>query len=374
MRQTIRLRLVLHSLSHATHPDPQTDHAKHYIMNLINPVRESEISSAIDVTTQMDFEEASAKRKLSKDNHSPRPGHPRYSDLFDQPCSGAPIVIHLISKPKSFQLLGISEKLAFMNALTDTIGQVKAGTKWTHQGYLNVYPTSSLQKRKLLELKVLKQFEIKCNLAMSEASLRGVIRNVPTQDSEEDILSLLAEQGVTKVQRFTTPALDGSRTPLKTVTLFFKTSQLPREVIMAHEIFPVKQFIPRPALCRKCWTFGHPEETCTSPPTCKQCSQTHPPSDPCKTPPKCPTCAKPGHAAGTLDCPKYNNRQQIIKFAYENRIPIAEASKLLSNPEPARPPQLPRMLHTANPDQEMDDLKKEVAKLRSQIETEDSKP
>jgi hypothetical protein len=156
-----------------------------------------------------------------------------------------------------------------MNALTDTIGQVKAGTKWTHQRYLNVYPTSSSQKRKLLELKVLKQFEIKCNLAMSEASLRGVIRNVPTQDSEEDILCLLAEQGVTKVQRFTAPALDGSRTPLKTVTLFFKTSQLPREVIMAHEIFPVKQFIPRPTLCRKCWTFRHPEETCTNPPICK---------------------------------------------------------------------------------------------------------
>jgi hypothetical protein len=133
------------------------------------------------------------KRKTNKDNHSPRPGIPRYSDLFDQPCSGATTVIHLISKQKSFLLLGITEKLAFMNALTDTIGQVKAGTKWTHQGYLNVYPTSSSQKRKLLELKVLKQFEIKCNLAMSEASLRGVIRNFPTQDSEEDILWLLAD-------------------------------------------------------------------------------------------------------------------------------------------------------------------------------------
>jgi hypothetical protein len=66
-------------------------------MNLINPVRESEISSAIDVTTQMDFEEASAKRKINNDNHSPRPGHPRSSDLTT--------VIHLISKPKSFQLL-----------------------------------------------------------------------------------------------------------------------------------------------------------------------------------------------------------------------------------------------------------------------------
>ncbi|KZS01915.1 Uncharacterized protein APZ42_001265, partial [Daphnia magna] len=232
-------------------------------MNPINPVRESETSSAIDVTTQMVFEEPSVNRKNNKDNHSPRPGHSRYSDLFDQPCSGAPIVIHLISKPKSFLLLGITEKLAFMDALTDTIGQVKADTKWTHQGYLNVYPTSSSQKRKLLELKVLKEFEIKCNIAMSEASLRGVIRNVPTQDSEEDILCLLADQGVTKVQRFTAPAPDGSRTPLKTVTLFFKTSQLPREVIMAHEIFPVKQLIPRPAMCRKCWTFGHLEETCT---------------------------------------------------------------------------------------------------------------
>ncbi|KAI9557316.1 hypothetical protein GHT06_017144 [Daphnia sinensis] len=31
----------------------------------------------------------------------------------------------------------------------------------------------------------------------------------------------------------------------------------------------------------------------------------------------------------TLECPKYSNRQQIMKFAYENRILIAEARKLL---------------------------------------------
>ena len=138
-------------------------------------------------------------------------------------------------------------KLTFMNSLTKIIGQVKAGTKWTHQRYLNIYPSSSTQKRKLLNLKVVKEFHITCNLAMSEASLRGVIRNVPTKDSEEDLLTLLVDQGVTKVQRFTTSAPDGSRIPLKTVTLFFNTTQLPREVTMAHEIFPVRQFIPRPA-------------------------------------------------------------------------------------------------------------------------------
>ncbi|KAK4023578.1 hypothetical protein OUZ56_008979 [Daphnia magna] len=75
-----------------------------------------------------------------------------------------------------------------------------------------------------------------------------------------------------------------------------------------------------------------------------------------------------GYAAGTLECPKYSNRQQIIKFAYEHRIPIAEASKLLSNPEPTRPPQLPKKHPASNPGKEIDDLRKEVAKLRTQIE------
>lgn len=41
------------------------------------------------------------------------------------------------------------------------------------------------------------------------------------------------------------------------------------------------------------------------------------------------------------------NKQQIIKIACDNKIPIAEASKILSNPSPGRPlslsPLLPRV-------------------------------
>jgi hypothetical protein len=150
----------------------------------------------------MDDEEQSTKRKTDKDTHSPRPGHPRFSDLFEQPCSGAPVIINLTSEPKSFLKLGITEKLHFMNALTNKIGQVKAGTKWTYKGSLstkegsNIYPSSMTQKRKLLDLKVGKNFHFVCSFAMSEASLRDIIRNVPTNDSEEDLLMLLTDQGV----------------------------------------------------------------------------------------------------------------------------------------------------------------------------------
>jgi hypothetical protein len=115
---------------------------------------------------------------------------------------------------------------------------------------------------------------------------------------------------------------------MKTATLSFKTAQLSREVIMAHEIFPVKQFIPIPALYPQMMGIWTPRRNLHEPHICKPCSQNQPMSDICKTPLKCPTWAKTGHAAGTSECAKYSNRKQIIKFAYENRTQIAEASKI----------------------------------------------
>ncbi|KAK4028181.1 hypothetical protein OUZ56_017443 [Daphnia magna] len=209
-------------------------------MSWNSPGHVSSVSSAVDQSAPMEYEELPIKRKSTNDNHNPLSGLPRFSDLFDQPCSGAPVVSNL---------------------------------------------------------------NINCKLAMSEASIRGVIRIVPTKDKEEDILTLLAEERVVKVQRFSSLSTDGSIIPLKTVTLHFNTSQLPREVIIAFEVFPVKQFIPRPALCRICCNFGHPEEKCTVPPTCKQCAEQQTNSTSCTNPAKCPTCSKPGHSAGTMECP-----------------------------------------------------------------------
>lgn len=161
-------------------------------------------------------------------------------------------------------------------------------------------------------------------------------------------------QGVNKVNG-SQPQHQMTVRPMKTVTLSFKIAQLPREVIMAHEIFPVKEFIPRPALYPQMllWylnTQKKPAHTHLY----KQCSQNHPLSDFCKTPLKCPTWAKSGHAAGTSECAKYSNMKQIMKFAYEKRILMAEVNK----PGPARSSQRPKMHSTANPDQEIYDLKK----------------
>ncbi|KZR99660.1 Uncharacterized protein APZ42_004385, partial [Daphnia magna] len=96
-------------------------------MSRPNLANKSLISSAIQTSAAMEIEETSFKRKTSTETHSPRPGPLRLSDLFDQPCSGALVIIQFVSEPNSFTQLGISEKILFMSALTGAVGQVKAG-------------------------------------------------------------------------------------------------------------------------------------------------------------------------------------------------------------------------------------------------------
>ena len=73
-----------------------------------------------------------------------------------------------------------------------------------------------------------------------------MIYNVLPNNSEEELLDLLSYQGITKVKRFSKQGPNNTSTILPMVTLFFNTSTLPREVIIAHEVFPVKKYILRP--------------------------------------------------------------------------------------------------------------------------------
>ena len=68
---------------------------------------------------------------------------------------------------------------------------------------------------------------------------------MPINNTDNDLLELLSNQGVKKVKRFHSDP-EGEKYPMTTVALFFSSKILPREVIVAHEIFRVKTFIPRP--------------------------------------------------------------------------------------------------------------------------------
>lgn len=80
------------------------------------------VSSNMD--EQMTYEESNNQRKKKMENFNPRPGQPLLSDLHNQTTSGAPLIIHLISNPQSFNLLSLTEKKQFISNLTHIVGQV----------------------------------------------------------------------------------------------------------------------------------------------------------------------------------------------------------------------------------------------------------
>ncbi|KAK4006692.1 hypothetical protein OUZ56_011850 [Daphnia magna] len=86
-------------------------------------------------------------------------------------------------------------------------------------------------------------------------------------------------------------------------------------------------------------------------------------------PSEMPYLLKTRPCAGTSDCPMYRHRQQVIKFVYENKIPIAEAGKLLNNSRPPKPPQLPRIFPPTNNNDDIEDLRQQISELKTQIET-----
>ena len=255
---------------------------------------------------------------------------------FVPPQSSAPIVISLISPPQSFNLLKLTEKQIFINELANLIGQIKPDTKWARKGDIFIYPSSNRQRNQLLALKAVKEFEISCSPARSERQAKGIVHQVPINNSEEELKALLSDQGVADVKRFT---VGEKKTPITIISFTFSpNTPLPSSVIIAHERFPVKKFIPRPLQCFKCWKFGHIQEDCKSGNKCRKCAHDHPALTQCTYPQKCPTCLKSDHVAGTSHCPIFASRQHTINYAYANNISINEASRLLNNNQPQSHP------------------------------------
>jgi hypothetical protein len=335
---------------------------------------EYEFSTRESMNIEDPTENNTQLKRKGTDNHTIRV-NPRFSDLFSSPASGAPIIIQLVSEPCSFRLMNLTEKKSLIAGIIDIIGQVRPGTKWTQRGELYIYPTTNKQKNLLLQQKAVKQFQISCSLCKSEQEVRGVIYNVPPNNTEEELLSLLANQGVKTVKRFTKRGPNNTTTISTMVTLHFDATTLPREVIIAHEVFLVKKFIQRPYLCRKCWLFGHPEEPCPVVQVCRTCACAHEEDQQCTSPPKCPTCEGNDHEAGTAACPIFARRQEIIKFAYVNNMSVTEAGKIhSSSPKPTAQQQVPR--HHTNEDtttrREIDDLKAQIEELRQAATRQDT--
>ncbi|KYQ51915.1 hypothetical protein ALC60_08977 [Trachymyrmex zeteki] len=103
----------------------------------------------------------------------------------------------------------------------------------------------------------------------------GVIRNVPLDISENDVVNLFSSQfKILSAKRFNIRSRkDGEITtsPSRSVLIKFRGQFLPRAVTFIHVNFPVYPYFPRVLMCFSCLRYGHVKADCKGKARCARC-------------------------------------------------------------------------------------------------------
>ncbi len=240
--------------------------------------------------------------------------------------TGYPIFISLLDDPKSFLDMPGEARKKFVNSLTKIVGQLQ-DVRVAQRGDLKVKPCTLLQKDQILDLSSVDGIKIQCSLTKSEQENRAIIYGVPLNLPEKEITNELKGYGVAEAKRLSRWE-NNKQIPTTTILLKFSSSRFPERVLIAFQSFPIRQYIPQPFQCRKCWRFRHTQSFCTFPARCRRCGEEgHKEGEECTSPIKCVNCEREDHEAGSTSCPWFKSHRVTLQTASKLGISIEDAAK-----------------------------------------------
>ena len=187
---------------------------------------------------------------------------------------------------------------AIQRSLVALCGEVDTA-KAIQSGALLVKTKSQQQNITLLGTTAFLGHEVAAEVAVRLTSCEGLIRCPDLGElSEDEILQELAPQGVIEVVRLRSK----DNTPNPLLRLRFRGFSRPDRIFCGYLSVPVREWVPSPRQCRKCWRFGHTDRVCHSrQPTCGRCASAHATEDCTSSTLSCISCGEP-HAAWDRDC------------------------------------------------------------------------
>ena len=139
--------------------------------------------------------------------------------------------------------------------------------------------------------------------------------------SSEKIKQNIRIQGyeIKNIITFVKPARGSRRYPLRIAKITFEGRTLPDTVVVAGQRLSVKEYVPAPRQCVKCWQYGHGINYCKAKCyKCPICGMEGHQKDDCtnKTNKVCINC-QGNHPAFSRSCSQYKKQQLIVKTQFK---------------------------------------------------------
>ena len=152
-------------------------------------------------------------------------------------------------------------------------------------------------------------------------------------DCSEKIKENLNMQGfkVRDLATYNRPPRGNRKHTLRIAKIAFKGRILPETVVIGGQRLSVREYVPAPRQCSKCWRYGHGYKYCqTELDVCPICGAEGHQKDNCtnNSNKKCINC-RGNHPAFSKSCAEYKKQQLIVKTQFKEGLSYKEAFKRL---------------------------------------------
>ena len=280
--------------------------------------------------------------------------------VYMRAVSGEPLASMMQRKP-----------IPFRKEFEDTFG--KAAGVYPTQGSLRVVCKTTTQRAALLSTTNFMQRPVRVTPphgrveeVKKRSEVKGVIRGVSGEISDEEIREVLGAAGVIGARRIMRHEGDRSL-PTGAIVLSFKGDQLPLKVEIGYLRYKVREYVPPVVRCYKCQGFSHKAANCKAGMRCVRCSGAHdfkdcPGKDNIKAVEvRCANC-KGSHSAAFRECKGYLEVREALKIVTKERLSYKEALMKVRKVQKGVQPSAPK------------EVEAEAANRRGEVQQQQQQP
>lgn len=185
------------------------------------------------------------------------------------------------------------------------------------------------EANKLISDKSLEPENLKAFIPKQYVERVGVIKDVPEELSENEILeNIVSKYKVKAIWRFKRKLDTGNMVNTSTIKIVFEGQLIPDEVVLFFACRKVLPYIFSVTQCRLCFLFGHIEKNCKGQKRCQICSEVNLEDHVCSNVVKCRHCNEQ-HTSNSKLCLEFRRQKHIKELMSLKNMSFQEANGML---------------------------------------------